>query len=181
MQKSKTMKKLVNGITILVFMLVCLCAVTFAMMVMDVDVKNNVFNTGKVEINLNDGNPVIEENEFIFEPGVTVTKEFFVENNSTWDVWYKIYFANIQGELADELEAAIYDGQNEVWSGNIKDLNKVGVIAAEESLAPGQKKNLILKLHLPKVKDNNVQDLRMSFDVLSEAVQTKNNPGKLFN
>ena len=64
MQKSKTMKKLTTGVTTLVFMLVCLCAVTFAMMVMDVDVKNNVFNTGKVEINLNDGNPVIEENEF---------------------------------------------------------------------------------------------------------------------
>ena len=96
-------------------------------------------------------------------------------------MWYKIYFANIQGELADELEAVIYDGQKEVWSGNIKELNEASVIAAEESLAPGQKKNLILKLHLPKVKDNNVQDLRMSFDVLSEAVRTKNNPGKLFN
>lgn len=181
MQKNKTIKKLTTGVTTLVFMLVCLCVVTFAMTIIDVDVKNNIFNTGKVEINLNDGKPVIEEDEFTFEPGVTVIKEFFVENNSTWDVWYKIYFDNVQGELVDELEAAVYDGQTEVWRGNVKDLDKDGVAAAEESLAPGQKKILTLELHLPEVKNNSAQNLRMSFDVLSEAVQTKNNPDKLFD
>ena len=48
--------------------------------------------TGKertVKINLNNGQPIISEHEFLFEPGMTVKKDFFVENMSTDSVYYR--------------------------------------------------------------------------------------------
>ena len=165
---------------ILILTVVCLCTVSIAMAISSSEIKNNYFNTGKVDINLNDGNYVFEENEYIFEPGATVRKEFFVENNSTWEVWYKVYFDNVKGELADKLVASIYDGNTILWKGNLTELKEANVEAAEKSLLPGQKKNLVLELHLPRIENNNSQNLRVYFDILSEAVQTKNNPNKLF-
>lgn len=71
--------------------------------------ENNRFATGTVKINLNDGQPVIRENEFTFEPGMTVKKDFFIENESTVSVYYKLYLENVTGDLADDLLITIKD------------------------------------------------------------------------
>ena len=91
MHNSKTGKKLTGGIIAIILLTVCLAITTFALVFASVSVDNNIFKTGEVKINLNDGKPVINEHEFIFEPGMTVKKDFFIENDSTWDVYYKLY------------------------------------------------------------------------------------------
>ena len=72
--------------------------------------NNNLFHTGEVKINLNDGKPVIREHEFLFEPGMTVRKNFFIENDSTWDVYYRLDLDNISGGLAEVLTVTGKDG-----------------------------------------------------------------------
>ena len=98
---SKTSKKLAGSIIAVIALALCLCITTFALIWATISVENNLFHTGSVKINLNDGKPVIAEHEFLFEPGMTVKKEFFIENKSTCDVYYKLYFNNVSGGLAD--------------------------------------------------------------------------------
>ena len=117
MAENKTAKRLTGGIIAIVALAVCLCITTFALVYASVSVENNLFHTGKVKINLNDGKPVIREHEFIFEPGMTVKKDFFIENDSSWDVYYRIYLENVSGGLADVLEITVKDGDRAMYSG----------------------------------------------------------------
>ena len=99
----------------IVVLAVCLCITTFALVYSTVAVDNNLFQTGEIRVNLNDGKPVIEEDEFLFEPGMTVEKDFFLENQGTWDVYYKLYLDNVEGGLADVLDVAIRDGDTVLY------------------------------------------------------------------
>ena len=103
MAEVKTAKKLTGGIVAIVILALCLCITTFALVYASVSVNNNIFHTGEVKINLNDGKPVIQEHEFLFEPGMTVVKDFFIENDSTWDVFYRLYLDHVTGGLSDVL------------------------------------------------------------------------------
>lgn len=58
MAEIKTAKRLTGGIIAIVALAVCLCITTFALVYASVSVENNLFHTGKVKINLNDGKPV---------------------------------------------------------------------------------------------------------------------------
>ena len=110
MSEKETSKKLTVSVIILIILSVALCITTFALVWATVSVDNNMFHTGIVKINLNDGKPIIEEHELLFEPGITVKKDFFIENQSTYDVYYKLYFGDIDGLLADVLEFSLMEG-----------------------------------------------------------------------
>lgn len=179
--KNNPTKKLAKGVAVIILLILCLCITTFAIVYSTVSVDNNLFNTGSVNINLNDGKPVIEEHEFLFEPGMTVKKDFFIENNSTWDVYYKIYFDNVEGDLADVLEITIKDGDRVLYSGNATQLNRYGVRAADDTLKLKERRDLSVYFHYPESADNSTQNLTLSFDLCADAVQTKNNPNKLFD
>lgn len=175
------MKKLSAGIFTIVLLSICLIITTFALVWATVTVENNLFATGIVKINLNDGMPVIEEHEYLFEPGMTVEKEFFIENLSTWDVYYKLYFENVDGGLADVLEVQLIDGDSVLFSGKMADLTRESAGAADNALLLNEKRVLKIRLHFPEGSGNEAQNLFLSFDIRADAVQTKNNPDKLFN
>ncbi len=182
MHNKKNTEKKVTGSLVTIFILaLCLCITTFALAWSILSVENNLFHTGSVKINLNDGKPVIEEHEFLFEPGMTVEKQFYIENLSTWDVWYRLYFENVEGGLADTLEVTLRDGDNVLWSGSPNDMSKDKTAATADMLKIHQKKNLILSLHFPETAGNEAQGLSLSFDIAADAVQTKNNPNRLFD
>ena len=124
MGSNKTAKRLTASVAAVIVLSICLCITTFALVYSTVSVNNNLFQTGGVRINLNDGKPVIEEHEFLFEPGMTVEKDFFIENHSTWDVYYKLYFEHVEGGLADVLEVAIRQGEKTLFSGKVSELTK---------------------------------------------------------
>ena len=159
----------------------CLTITTFALVYATVSVDNNLFHTGEVKINLNDGNPVIYEHEFLFEPGMTVKKDFFIENESTWAVYYKIYFDDIEGGLANVLDVTVTDGEKVLYSGKVNDLTRHNVTAADDTLEIGQRRNLTVFFHFPEAAGNEAQNLRLSFTLCAEATQTKNNPYRLFD
>lgn len=181
MAENKTAKRLTGGIIAIVTLAVCLCITTFALVYASVSVENNLFYTGRVKINLNDGKPVIREHEFIFEPGMTVKKDFFIENDSTWDVYYRIYFENVSGGLADVLEITVKDGDRALYSGTASELTQQNVTAADDTLKIGQKRNLTVYFHFPDDKGNETQNLDLTFTMCAEATQTKNNPNRLFD
>ncbi|UKI20567.1 MAG: hypothetical protein L6V89_05585 [Oscillospiraceae bacterium] len=150
MSETKTAKRLTGGIIAIIILAVCLCITTFALVYASVSVENNRFHTGEVKINLNDGKPVIQEHEFIFEPGMTVVKDFFVENDSTWDVYYRLYLDNVSGGLADVLTVTIKDGDKVLYSGTANKLTKQNVAAADDTLKIGQRRNLTAVFHYPE-------------------------------
>lgn len=178
---NKTAKKLTVSVAAIVVLAVCLSITTFALIYSTVSVENNFFQTGVVKINLNDGKPVIEDHEFLFEPGVTVQKTFFLENESTVDVYYKLYFQNVQGGLADVLEVQLRNGDTELYSGVAADLTKDKIGAADDVLKLNERKELTITFHFPEEVGNSAQNLYLEFDLGADAVQTKNNPNRLFD
>ena len=180
MAETKTAKRLTGGIVAIIVLAVCLCITTFALVYASVSVENNLFHTGKVKINLNDGEPVIQEHEFLFEPGMTVVKDFFIENDSTGDVYYRLYLDNISGGLSDVLTVTLKDGDRVLYSGTANELTRQNVAAADDTLKIGQRRNLTVTFHYPESSGNGTQNLDLTFTLCAEATQTKNNPGRLF-
>lgn len=180
MTDSKTSKRLTGGIAAVIVLAVCLCITTFALVYATVSVENNLFRTGEVRINLNDGKPVIREHEFLFEPGMTVVKDFFIENDSTGDVYYRIYLDNVSGGLGSVLTVTIKEGDKVLYNGTANELTVQSVTAADDILKIGQRRELTAVFHYPEDKGNDTENLDLTFTMCAEATQTKNNPNKLF-
>lgn len=181
MPENATARKLTGGIVAVIVLALCLSFTTFAIVWASVSMENNLFHTGQVEINLNDGKPVIQEHEFIFEPGMTVQKDFFIENKSTWSVYYKLYFDNVSGGLADVLEVTVKDGDKILYRGTANELTKNNVVAADDMLQLKEKKTLTVYFEFPEDNGNESQNLELTFTMCADATQTQNNPNKLFN
>ncbi len=179
--KNKTAKSLTASVVIVFLLCVCLAVTTFALVYSMVSVEDNLFNTGVVQINLNDGKPIISENEFLFEPGMTVKKDFFVKNESTCDIYYKLYFQNIFGGLADVLQVKICDGSKTLFEGTPSELNRKTVVAADDILRLNERRDLQIYFHFPEEAGNEAQSLYLTFDFAVDAVQVKNNTNKDFN
>ncbi|MBS7324805.1 MAG: hypothetical protein KIG21_05405 [Angelakisella sp.] len=181
-RSSKTKKRLKGSIVAVIVLAICLCITTYAIVWASVSVNENVFQTGKVQINLNGGEPVINEQDFLFEPGMTVQKEFFIENKSTCDVYYKLYFTNAEGGLADVLEITIHqkDG-NELYHGTAASLSSDKAAVDNDALGINERRNLTILFHYPENADNSGQARTLTFNLCADAVQTKNNPQMLFD
>lgn len=180
MAADKTSRKLSAGILLVIVLIGCLCITTFAALFLSVSVGGNTFATGGVGINLNDGEPVIEDDEFLFEPGMTVEKDFFVENTGTDDIYYKLYFKEVEGELADALEISIKDGDKVLLAGKIKDLTE-DIGAVDDVLAIGERRDLKIVFYFPTYEGNEYQSEDLSFIFYAKSVQTRNNTEKIFD
>lgn len=180
-EKNPFVKKLTACIVIIVILAICLCATTFALVYSIVSVEENIFRTGTVEINLNDGKPIITQDEFLFEPGMTVRKDFFIQNKSSDAVYYKIYFDKVIGGLAEVLDVKIFDKETGVklYGGKAKNLKRENCDSAELSL--NETRILTAEFHYPNSSGNKTQNMIMSFDMCAVATQKRNNPDKEFN
>ncbi len=177
---SSTGRRLVISVALILVLSFCLGVTSFALVYSMVQVEDNLFQTGIVDINLNDGKAVIEKDEFLFEPGMTVKKDFFVENQGTCEIYYKLYFQNVGGSLADMLHIEIRDGDKLLLSGTPAQLSRKNVVAVDDTLAVGERRQLQIYFHFPEEIGNEGQGLSLSFDFAADAVQTKNNPNKEF-
>ncbi len=180
-EKNPLMRKLTICIVIIAILAICLCITTFALIYSKVSVDENIFRTGTVEINLNNGDPIIRQGEFLFEPGMTVTKDFFIENKSSDAVYYKIYFDNVTGGLEKFLEVKIFDKETgaKLYEGKAEGLKRENCDSAE--LLLNETRTLTAEFRYPKDSTNNSQNLSMSFDMCAVATQKKNNEGKKFD
>ena len=182
MNKQKQIrKKLTASVVTMVILAFGLCVTTFALVYSIVTVDNNRFQTGTVKINLNGGKPVIEDHEFLFEPGMTVEKDFFIENESTWDVYYRLYLENVEGGLAEVLDVSIRDGDTVLYSGKAADLTETKAVTADDRLKLHERRELTITFHYPEEAGNSAQTRYLSFNLSADAVQTKNNPRRQFD
>ncbi len=177
----KTLKILMACVVTAMLLCSVLCIVTYALFSAAVSVEQNRFKTGIVNIDLNGGKPVIEEHEYIFEPGMTVEKDFYILNRSTWAVYYKIYLDNIEGGLADILEITVLDGDKVLYEGTANTLTRQNVAAADDILLVDERKDLTIRFHYPEKSNNESQNWQLKFDLCADAVQEKNNPNKDFD
>ncbi len=178
---TKTGRKLVGSLVLMAVCLVGFGVMTHALVRELLAVEENAFQTGKVSINLNDGKAIIEEDEFLFEPGMVVEKDFFVENDSTIEVYYRIYLEKIAGELSDILEVTLKEGDVVLYKGKAADMSEDVVDSSEQTLEPGETRWLSISFCYPKSEGNKGQSKEMSFSICAEAVQTVNNPNREFN
>lgn len=181
MTDSSLSKKLRAQIIVIIALLVCLVITTLALVYSTLTLENNLFSTGEVAINLNDSKPVISEHEFIFEPGMTVKKDFFIKNDSSDEIYYKLYFDNVEGNLANVLEITVKDGDKTLYSGTAESLTRDSVSAADDSLKVSQKKDLSIYFYYPTSAGNDTQNNTLTFDFCADGVQTRNNPQKSFS
>ena len=176
-------KKLQINIVTLLLLCLGLCIASFAVSytMIQYDVKNNSFQTGGIDIDLNGDKPIIPE--CLIEPGMTVEKEFYIKNNGGWEVFYKLYFEEVVGKLGDVLEITIYkkgSPETVLLSGKISNLINADELNIADKLETGQKQDLIARFHFPENARNEYKGASIEFKMSAIAVQTKNNPNKDF-
>ena len=177
--------------------MICFVTTTFALISNKVTVEDNYYQTGTLKVDINGGNPIIEENEFNFEPGMTVVKSFYIENRSTCDVYYRLYLDELKGDLANIIEITITIDDDDNNSSNdtvlfsnvkasnlskdsINDFIKDNPNSVDE-LDEGESKSYKIYFHYPSDSNNSGQDKSLSFKLSVEATQSKNNTNKEFN
>ena len=86
----------------------------------------------------------------------------------------------IEGSLAPVLQITIKDGEKMLYAGTAATLSRTNVIAADDILAPGERRDLTIIFHFPPESGNEVQDTTLNFTMCAEAVQVRNNPNRQF-
>lgn len=181
MKRKKLLRKFIFNIVSIILLVIGFITITFALSKNLISVSDNLFKTGTIKINLNDGQTIIEEDGLYFEPGMTIVKEFFVENQSTFDVYYKIYFTDVSGGLSDILDVTIKNGDKTLYKGTINDLKREKVKAVDDVLKLNEKVILNISFHYPEDSGNNTKNSNIFFKLGVDAVQSKNNPNKDFD
>ena len=176
-----TAKKLTLSALLAIFLACALCLTTYALFYTAISVENNRFQTGVISIDLNGGKPVIEQGDGLFAPGMSIEKTFYIQNQSTWAVYYKLYFDNVQGGLADILQVTILDGEKVLYAGTARQLTRQNVSAADDLLLVGERRELCIRFYYPTDSGNETQNWELVFDLCADAVQEKNNPDREFN
>ena len=169
-QAGKKEKSFAFYMTVAIILIILLYIITFLLF----------YAIEPVSINLNGGRPVIDEREYLFEPGMTVEKTFYIENEGSWDVYYKIYFSNVLGELSDVLEIQILHEGRLLYEGTAKSLTKYAVKADDSILESGERRVFTIRFHFPESAGNAAKNATMAFDLCADAVQNRRNPKKVF-
>ncbi len=170
-----TRKKVRQKAIIIAVLSLMLAVTTFALIFSFVEVEDNKFVTGKVEIELNGGQPVFDGTEAHIEPGSSLTKEFTVTNTGTADAYFRIYLENTKGMLKDSLHFSLYDGDKLIYEGRADSLNKENPCVSEELLKRGDTRLLKAVVTMNQDSGNIYQASALTFDITIDAVQAKNN------
>lgn len=189
--KSNIPRRITINIVTIIILALCLCITTFAL-VSSIWVKNNIFETGYVDIDLwgqyyeatkttdNPDKSIIREGDFLFEPGMTVERPAIVTNKSSDPVYCKLYFTDIDknGKLADILEITIKDGEKVLYKGKASQFtgtNADSMALDKTKIAVGAQKEYTVLFHYPKDEGNSGQGQWLSFTMKAEAVQVRHN------
>ena len=219
---SSNLKKLIISIIIIIILMVCFITSTFALINNKVTVEDNEFQTGIVDIQISELEPIYSKEfdpqysdlepsqlenftKFLFEPGMLAAYTFSITNNSTTDVYYRLYLDIQEDEETDELDNGLADllevtvtiddtddnpdNDSALFSNvkasnlskdSINDFIKDNPNSVDE-LEEGESKSYKIYFHYPSDSNNSGQDKSLSFKLSVEATQTKNNTDKEFN
>ena len=86
----------------------------------------------------------------------------------------------MRGSLADVLKITIMDADEVLYQGTPSALTRDNATAVNDVLRLHEQCILTIYFHFPQDASNSTQHLDLFFDLCADAVQTKNNPDKLF-
>ena len=180
MNEQNLKKKLTVMIVTVVLLSLGLAITSFALASSIAQVRNNRFAMSMgVELAINDGQPVVDVTDMVYEPGGTYVSEFPIANLGTFDVWYRVYFTDVNGALKDYITVTIKEADGTVLcKGTMSELSSDKV--AVSSLAAGEKKTLTIEFYFSSEAGNAAQGQSVSFNITANATQKQNNPNKDF-
>ncbi len=155
--KYLTHDKLKKSLSIIIILTLYLCLLAF--------IPAYAFSKDSVHrINLNDGKPVIEELASSFAPGDTVKRTFFIQNEGSTGLDYRLYFDGVEGSLKDVLEFTIKSGEDVLMTGKLKDYIRRKNLQKTGSLAPNERAYLTIEFHFPRDADSSYETSSIEFD-----------------
>lgn len=176
-KSSKLVKKqkllLTAAAVIIVLLGILLSYVIFSVNV--VSEKKVRLSQGSFDIVLNDSKPVLGD-EILFEPGMTIRKDFTLENKGTTSSFYKIYFSELPQEVAELINVSILDGTQTLASSTLFEMTKETANIMNDNLLAGEKEVFTLCLELTQEIENVEQGMEYVLDMFVEAAQRDNNP-----
>ena len=180
MNEQKLKKKLTFMIVTVVLLSLGLAITSFALASSIVSIRNNRFSMSMgVELTINDGKPVVDVTDMVYEPGGTYVSEFPIANLGTFDVWYRVYFTDVKGVLKDYITVTIKEADGTVLcKGTMSELSSDKV--AVSSLAAGEENTLTIEFYFSSEAGNAAQGQSVSFNITANATQKQNNPNKDF-
>lgn len=180
MNEQNLKKKLTVMIVTVVLLSLGLAITSFALASSIVSIRNNRFSMSMgIELTVNDGNPVVDVTNMVYEPGGTYTSEFPIANLGTFDVWYRVYLTGVTGELQDDIIVTIKEKDGTVLcKGMMNQLTADKVMTG--SLAAGESKTLTIEFYFSPDADNSAQGQTVSFNITADATQKKNNSDRDF-
>jgi hypothetical protein len=155
-----------------------------------VSVENNVFTTASFDIEIynaegvKEGAIITEDDGYLFAPGVEASKKFSLKNNGTADAYFRLYFnfkeddtalsKHIKVKFTDIDGNTVYD-----WK-NMSEIVKKNTSASDLVLKAGEELELLIWFYMEKGVGNEAINLKLTFDLCADAIQAKNNDGKIF-
>ena len=174
-------KKIFLNLACVILLFAMLAGATYALLFYTVAVEDNLFETGTVRIDLNNGEKVFNGSEMNIAPGGAVSKPMVLKNLSSGPVWYRLYIENVSGPLADALMFHIYDENGVLLkSAAAKDFTSENALVSGELLDVDAEVTLRIEAAMNDCAGNEYEDRFIIFDIIAKAVQSKNNPDKEF-
>ena len=170
-----------------------LIVTSVAITISSVEVRENVFTTGTVKLDLNGGAAVVDmtktnqNNESNFsEPGFRIKRDFYLKNIGSAAAYYKLYAGYEDtpenNALANALDVEITYKDTGVllFSGKLSALNLSSAPVDDSSLDAGDTVWFTAVFRFSKDAGNDLQNKMLSFDLYARGTQVRNNPGKNF-
>lgn len=181
-----TDKKFFRSIVTLVLLIIGLTITTMALMRETLQLNEHTFETGRMKINLNNGQKLkfrdVNGNDIAyFEPGMTVVSDFFVRNEGTNDMYYRFYFDQVEGELAEVVHVTILDGNEIIFEGDMRNMDRKHSSAVDDVLAISESKTLTIMFTVDPDTGNQYMSKYLAFALNAEGTQVRNNPNREFN
>ena len=159
---------------------VMLALTTLALVTSFVRKEDNLFETGQVKIELNGGQTIFNGEDMNLEPGRAAVRPFTVENVGSADAYVRLYLENVEGSLENALTFAIYEGEEQLYSGKASELTKENPCIDKRALAAGEIRTLTAVVTMEEEAGNAYEDGGLTFDMTADAVQVRNNPDIAF-
>lgn len=173
-------KKYVRSFILLIVLLSMFLMTTYALLVASLTIYNNTFVTGEVKINFNDSKKVFDETDFRLSPGSSISKRMTIQNIGTGAVYYRLYMENVSGDLNDRLIFRIYGDNRLLKQTKASEFTRDNALIFDAPLEVNQTVTYVMEAYLPEDTENVYQNGVLHFDLIANAIQTKNNPNGIF-
>lgn len=192
-KRSDTRRRWLSSALLTILLTLGLIVTSVAITISSVEVRENVFTTGTVKLDLNGGVAVVDmtktnqNNESNFsEPGFRIKRDFYLKNIGSAAAYYKLYAGYEDtpenNALANALDVEITYKDTGVllFSGKLSALNLSSAPVGDSSLDAGDTVWFTAVFRFSKDAGNDLQNKMLSFGLYARGTQVKNNPGKNF-